>query len=292
MKRWLAVILNVPKEFGEAISNFLMEQGATGIEEVDEDLSREKLKAYFPQDGKEKEVLRALDRYLKSLQKIDPKISHPHIETFSIAEEDWGENWKRFFKPVQVTRKFVVKPPWSKVRLKKGQIPIEITPGMAFGTGMHATTKLCLHALEALLKIKGLSVLDLGTGSGILSIAAAHLGAKEVLGVDVDGVAVDIARENVRKNGVSDIVKIRKGRLGDIQERFDVVVANIDLRSLRRMRFTFFRHLRSRGCLILSGILEKEKENFIQTYLETGFLRFVNVIQEEEWVCFTFKKIH
>jgi ribosomal protein L11 methyltransferase len=118
------------------------------------------------------------------------------------------------------------------------------------------------------------------------------LGAKEVLGVDMDGVAVDIARENVRINGVSDIVKIRKGRIGDVRGRFDVVVANIDLRSLRRMRGAFSKHLRNRGYLILSGILEKEKETFIQTYLEAGWFRFVNVIQEEEWVCFTFKKIH
>ena len=141
----------------------------------------------------------------------------------------------------------MVKPPWSKTRLQKGQIPIVITPGMAFGTGTHATTKLCIPALEPRLRRRGLSVLDVGTGSGILSIAAAKLGAGEVLGLDIDGVAVRAARENVRQNGVSDIVRIRKGRIGDIRRKFDIDVANIDHKSLRRMRIPLLRHLKTQG---------------------------------------------
>ena len=119
MKRWLVVDLFIPKEFGEAVSNFLIEQGSTGIEELDGDLKCERLRTYFPQDGKEKRVLHALRRYLKSLQKISPEISRVQIKTTSIPEQDWGENWKRFFKPVQVTSRFVVKPPWYKIRLKR-----------------------------------------------------------------------------------------------------------------------------------------------------------------------------
>ena len=166
---------------------------------MDEDLRWKRLRTYFLQNGKEKRVLHALHRYLKSLRKIYPEIPHTQIKTASLPEQDWGENWKRFFKPVQVTSRFVVKPPWSKARLKRGQIPININPGMAFGTGTHATTKLCIRALEERLKRKGLSVLDVGTGSGILSIVAAKLGAKEVWGIDIDGVAVEIARENVKR---------------------------------------------------------------------------------------------
>ncbi|MCJ7803667.1 MAG: 50S ribosomal protein L11 methyltransferase, partial [Desulfobacterales bacterium] len=148
MKRWLVIELFIAKEFGEAVSNFLIEQGAKGIEELDGDLKWERLRTYFPQDGKEKRVLHALHRYLKSLKKISPEIPRAQIKTASLPEQDWGENWKRFFKPVQVTSRFVVKPPWSKIRLKRGQIPIDITPGMAFGTGTHATTILCIQALE------------------------------------------------------------------------------------------------------------------------------------------------
>jgi ribosomal protein L11 methyltransferase len=290
MKRWLVIELFVPKEFGEAVSNFLIEQGATGLEELQGDLNGEKLRTYFPQDGKEKRVLHVLRRYLKSLKKISPEIPNTQIKTTSIPEQNWGENWKRFFKPVQVTPKFVVKPPWSKIRLKRRQISIDITPGMAFGTGTHATTILCIRALEERLKKKGLSVLDVGTGSGILSIIAAKLGAKEVWGIDIDGVAVENARENVEKNHVSDIVKIRKGSIGDLQKKFSIVVANIDLKSLRRMKKPLLRHLKNKGFLILSGILEGEKEKLHEYYLETGLLRWIKETQEGEWACLTFKK--
>ena len=290
MKQWLVINLLVPRGLEEGISNFLIEQGATGIDEIDEDLKWERLKAYFLKDGKEKSVLRTLHRYLKSLQMIAPEMPSIQIETVTILEQDWGESWKRFFKPVQVGSRFVVKPPWSKTRLRKGQIPIEITPGMAFGTGTHATTKLCIQALEGRLQRKGLSVLDVGTGSGILSIAAAKLGAGEVWGLDIDGVAVRAARENVKKNSVSDIVKIRKTRIGYIRRKFDMVVANLDHKSLRRMKIPLIRHMKAQGFLILSGILEGEGDLLCQHYLKTGFLPWAKVTQEEGWVCLVLKK--
>ena len=267
-----------------------MEQGATGIEEIDEDLKKEMLKAYFLKDGKEKNVLQALHRYLKSLQTIVPEVSSIHIETVTIPEQDWGENWKKFFKPVQVGSRFMVKPPWAKSRLKRGQVPIVITPGMAFGTGTHATTKLCIQALEARLRKRGLSVLDVGTGSGILSIAAAKLGAGEVWGLDIDGVAVRAARENVEQNSVSDIIKIRKTSIGHIRRKFDIVVANIDRKSLRRMRIPLLRHLNAQGFLILSGILEGERDRLRQYYLKTGLFQWAKVAQEEGWVCVILKR--
>lgn len=291
MKRWLVIELFIAKGFGEAVSNFLIEQGAKGIEELDGDLKWERLRTYFRQDGKEKRVLHALHRYLKSLKKISPEIPRAQIKTASLPEQDWGENWKRFFKPVQVTSRFVVKPPWSKIRLKRGQIPIDITPGMAFGTGTHATTILCIQALEERLQKRGLSVLDVGTGSGILSIIAAKLGAREVWGVDIDGVAVENARENVEKNHVSDIVKIRKGSIGNLQKKFDVVVANIDLKSLRRVRRPLLSHLKNQGFLILSGILEEEKERIRIHYLEIGLHQWIKAAQKGEWTCLTFKKV-
>ncbi len=290
MKRWLAISLLIPKGLGEAVSNFLIEQGTTGIEEVSEDIRWEKLKAYFPQDGKEKKILRSLHRYLKALHSITPEMSHTQIETASIPDQDWSENWKRFFKPVQVTSRLVVKPPWSRIQLKKNQIPINIHPGMAFGTGTHATTRLCMKALEMGLRRKGLSVLDVGTGSGILSIAAARLKAGEVWGLDIDGAAIENARENVKQNSVSDIVKIRKGRIGDIHKKFDVVMANIDFKNLKRMRWSLIRHLKSQGFLILSGILEGEIERLRQHYLETGYFQRPRITHEEEWACLTLKK--
>jgi ribosomal protein L11 methyltransferase len=284
------VELNVRKELGEAVSNFLIEQGATGIEELESDLEWQRLRTYFEQDGKEKAALNSLHRYLKSLKEMRPEIPRPHVKTTILPEQDWGENWKRFFKPVQVTSKFVVKPPWARIRPKRGQIPIDITPGMAFGTGTHATTILCIEALEERIKKRGLSVLDVGTGSGILSIIAAKLGAQEVCGIDIDGVAVENARENLEKNHVSDIVKIKKGSLSVLHGKFDVIVANIDLKSLRKMRNSLLDRLNHPGSLILSGILEKDKERIRKHYLETKLLRCIKETQEEEWVCLTFKK--
>ncbi len=290
MKRWLVVELLIAKEFAEAVSNFLVEQGAAGIEELEGDSRRERLRTYFPQDERKKGILDVLRRYLKSLDRLFPENPRAQITTASLPEQDWGENWKRFFKPVQVTSRFLVKPPWSRVRLKRGQIPIEITPGMAFGTGTHATTILCIRALEERVGKRGRSVLDVGTGSAILSIIAAKLGAKEVWGIDIDGVAVENARENVEKNRVSDIVRIKKGSIGSLQEKFDVIVANIDLKSLRRMRRSLVDRLKNQGVLILSGILEGEKERIRLAYLETGLLRWIKTAQEGEWVCLTFKK--
>jgi len=290
MRRWFVFTLLIPREFGDAISNFLIEQGTTGIEELDEGLEWKRLRSYILQNGKERRVLRSLHQYLKSLQNLFPEISRTQIEATSIVEQDWSGSWKKFFKPVQLTSRLVIKPPWSQIRLKKGQVSIDITPGMAFGTGIHATTKLSLQALEKRLRKRNLSVLDVGTGSGILSIAGAKLGAREVWGLDIDRVAVKVARENVRGNRLDDIVKIRKRRIGEIRRRFDLVVANIDLRYLRKMRWPLIRHLKSRGFLILSGILEEEREKFLQHYLETGNFQWVKVTQEEEWLCFTFKK--
>jgi ribosomal protein L11 methyltransferase len=174
--------------------------------------------------------------------------------------------------------------------MKRDQIPIEITPGMAFGTGTHATTQLCLQALEKYHKKDGFSVLDVGTGSGILSIAAARLGAREILSVDIDDEAVKIAKENVEKNQVSDRVKIRRGRIGGIKKSFDAVLANIDRKGLMRMKRSLVHHLKAKGVLILSGILKEEKGKVRQHYWETGVFQWAKVTQKGEWVCLTFKK--
>ncbi len=288
--RWLAIDIYIAKDFEEGVSNFLIEHGAAGIEELEGDSENLKLRTYFPEDGKEKRILHALGRYLRSLRRIAPEHSLTKIKTASIPEQDWSENWKRYFKPIQVTSKFIIKPPWSKIRLERDQIPVEINPGMAFGTGTHATTTLSIRALEERMKAKGLSVLDVGTGSGILSIIAAKLGAKEVLGIDIDPVAVENARENVERNEVSNIVKIKKGSISITHKKFDILVANIDFKKLRRIRKPLLNHLVNNGLLILSGILEKEEDRIRLHYLETERLRWIKTTIENEWACLIFKK--
>jgi ribosomal protein L11 methyltransferase len=161
---------------------------------------------------------------------------------------------------------------------------------MAFGTGTHATTKLCLQALEEALRRKKRTVLDVGTGSGILAIAAAKAGAREVVAIDVDPVALNAARDNVRTNEVADRVRVRMGSVGKVLKEFDVVVANIDLKSLRRMRRPLFRHLKPGGILILSGILRQNEEDLRQFYLEFEGLKPIKTAWEGEWSCLTFRK--
>ncbi len=289
-KRWLSVTLSIPREFIDAISNHLFEQGASGIEELEEDRYGKRIRAYFPQDGSERKALRSLRRYLKSLQSIHPECPSIPIEVFSVFEEDWSESWKRFFKPVHVYPNFLIKPPWSKVQPQNGQLVISIHPKMAFGTGTHPTTKLCLQALAKVIHKKGLSVLDVGTGSGILSIASAKLGARKVVGFDIDRVAINSARENVKENEVSDVVQLKLGGFGRIQGRYDIVVANIDFKNLVRMRNPIVRHLKRGGILILSGILKGERDSVLEHYWKTGRFKRRRVLQEGQWVCLILKR--
>ncbi len=290
MNQWFSLSLVVPQSLVDPLSNFLIEMGATGIEEMEMDSQQERIKAYFPWNVKEKALHQSLRRYLTSLQVFYPELSWIDIERERVLEQDWSEHWKQFFKPFRVGRRFVMKPPWAPWRLHKDDLLIEIHPSMAFGTGTHATTQLCLKAMEKRLKKKGLSVLDVGTGSGILSIAASRLGASEVWGIDIDQGAVDNAKENVVRNGVSEKVRIQRARIGQIRKRFDRVLANLDNNTLRKIRSALIRHLKPEGVLILSGVLKTEEEKLRQYYLETGLLTWIETMQQEEWVCLTFQK--
>ena len=289
----MAVEVVVPPVFREAVSNFLMEQGASGIEEGG-DAPEARLKAYFLRDGKEKKVLYAVRQYLKAVGNLFPRKIRYQVEASPVHEQDWGEEWKRFFKPFHVGSRFVVFPPWERVQLKKGQIPIEINPGMAFGTGSHATTQLCIRALERRekgLKKRGFSVLDVGTGSGILAIVSAKLGAREIWASDVDELAIAGARESVAKNGLRGLVKIRKGGIGRIGREFDCIVSNLEFKGLKRLKKPFLRHLKGGGLLILSGILKGEQEDTIkERYLQTEGLGLIQSDHQEEWACLIFRE--
>jgi len=290
MRGWMEVSLRIPKEYLEIVSNALIEQGASGIEEVEEEEENlSLLKAYFPVNEKNRRVGETLQKYFKSLKTVLPRFPSLEIKTNFIEEEDWSEGWKKYFKPIRVGSKLVVFPPWTRVRLGKGEIPILITPGMGFGTGTHSTTQLCMKALMKRLK-RGVSVLDVGTGSGILSIVSARLGAKEVWGMDIDEEALELARENVKQNDVSKIVHIRKGGIGRIRKEFDLVVANIDFKTLWRIRNPLVNRLKPKGILILSGVLRGEEKKLRDHYLKISSLDYLEGKRDKEWVCLTFEK--
>jgi len=197
-----------------------------------------------------------------------------------LREEPWRDSWKKHFGIQRHGRALVVKPSWTQYRLKGGDIVIEIDPGMAFGTGQHPTTAMCLRALEDRVRT-GASVLDLGCGSGILAIAAAKLGARRVLALDVDPNAVRAARENAAANAVSDVIEVREGTLEAEGGPFDVIVANISGLTLERLAVPLARSLAPGGSLITSGFLDDAVAALSCTFEGVG-LR-VSVVRDGVW---------
>lgn len=290
-KRWVEVTIYLPRDYTEVVSNFLFEQGATGVEEIDIFKKYKGLKSYFLKNGKEERIIQKIKRYLNALKMINPKLKKIKIEKFSIEDEDWNRSWMEFFKPFRINTTFIIKPPWLKVRNRKDQLVISIFPGMAFGTGKHPTTQMCIKALGNIVKKGGTSLLDLGTGSGILSIVAAKLGVKFVWAIDVDEVALENARRNIEDNGLSEVIKIKKESITSIKRRFDIIVANIDFRNLKKMRDSIEKRLNEKGFLVLSGILKSEEKEIRDYYLDKKNLKLINTLRDGEWICLVMKKL-
>lgn len=205
------------------------------------------------------------------------------VEDRLVKDEDWKDNWKEFFKPAKITDRIVVKPTWEQYeKQSEDELIIEIDPGMAFGTGTHETTTLCIKLLEKYTQ-KEDAVLDVGCGSGILSIAAALLGIKNILGVDIDPVAVEVSKENVELNGFSDVVKIQYGDLTKgIDYKADVVVANLMADLVMMLSCDVAKHLKGKGIFISSGILIEKQEQVSESIKNNGF-EIVEIIQQGDW---------
>ena len=291
VKKWKEVKVAIPREAGEVVANFLMERGSSGIvfEDAEEREGFEIIKAYFPYP-----VMldaQSISRYLAAIREFFPGICPSDTEIHLIADEDWMKRWRGFFKPSRVGRRIVVKPPWIKVTSRE-KIVIDIEPGMAFGTGTHPTTRLCLRALE---KAFGgtcdppRTVLDVGMGSGILSIVAAKLGARHVMGIDVDRSAIDNARKNIRMNGLRGRVRMRKVSVSRVGGQFDMVVANIDAKAIDEMRHHLIDRVAARGTLILSGLLDGEGGPMKKLFLKGSFA-LGEVCLEDGWACVVLNK--
>jgi ribosomal protein L11 methyltransferase len=206
-----------------------------------------------------------------------------YVESSLRSDEEWKDEWKRYFKPFRVTPRLTVRPSWENYEPDDGnEIVIELDPGMAFGTGKHETTTLCARMLEAAVR-SGSSVLDMGCGSGILSIAAALVGAGDVLGVDIDETAVGVARENVAKNGCDDRVMIVKGDLlSGISFSADVVVANLTADLIAALANGLRAHLKPGDVFIASGILNERRAGVSDAVAAAGF-RVEEIIAEGDW---------
>ncbi|MDR1136126.1 MAG: 50S ribosomal protein L11 methyltransferase [Clostridiales Family XIII bacterium] len=200
-----------------------------------------------------------------------PRLGSLRVESCVRLDDEWKDSWKEFFKPKRITGRLVVKPGWEDWNAKEGDIVIEIDPGMAFGTGHHETTTLCARLLEENVT-PGCSVFDVGCGSGILSIAAAMLGAGEVLAVDIDEIAVDVSRENAAVNGCCDRVKVICADLNDdIDFKADIVAANLTADLIIKLANKIKSNLKPGGVFAASGILAERGECTSRAISEAGF---------------------
>jgi ribosomal protein L11 methyltransferase len=211
-----------------------------------------------------------------------------------IADEDWSQTWKAHFKPLRVGKRFLVSPTWEEAPPGPERLVIRIDPGRAFGTGHHETTRLCLEWLESCPpdldnKAAELSLLDVGTGSGILAIGAALLGFRKVVGIDNDPEAIEVARENIIVNGLSGRIQLLCATPEELSGRFDVIVANIHSMPLIGMSETIASRVNEGGRLGLSGILTEQAEQVRAEYERKDF-RLTGAKSEGEWVMLTFER--
>jgi len=205
-----------------------------------------------------------------------------YVEDNIVDDETWKDNWKEFFKPSKVTERIVIKPTWENYESKSDELVIEIDPGMAFGTGTHPTTSMCLKLMERYTG-KFNSVLDVGCGSGILSIAAALLGAEKVFGVDIDPKAVEVAKENVKINNFCEKVQISQGDLvKDVNLRVDMVIANLMTDLVALVAEDVSKNLVQTGIFISSGILVEKQLGVLASIRRAGF-EVIDILEENEW---------
>ncbi len=303
---WLAYTVLTTTEASDMVSNLLIEAGSRGVmiedkndvklnqrpegqwDIIDEEIARKmgddvKVTGYYPVDERIADTVRHIEAELSRLRALDLHFDAGKLtsETNAVDEEDWAESWKKSYKPFRLGSHMVVKPGWERFDALPDDKIIEIDPGMAFGTGTHETTGLCVELVEEIVK-PGMDVIDIGTGTGILAIAAAHMGAR-VLATDLDPIAVKVAGENIRKNGFDGVIRTRAGDLLEaVSETADVVVANIIADVIRMLAAPVRSHIRPGGKFICSGIARERKAEVVEALEEAGY-RNLDVRDRGEW---------
>ncbi|WP_425806762.1 50S ribosomal protein L11 methyltransferase [Desulfitobacterium sp. Sab5] len=299
---WREVAVTVSSEGEEAVADLFYQLGCPGVSIEDPELLHSYIesgrwdyhdfgevsltgtsvvKGYLCEDEHLTRRMNQLDESLRNLVKRFPEWII-QVKGITVKEEDWATAWKAYFKPIRVGKNFLIKPSWEDIQPNPEDLVLELDPGMAFGTGTHATTTLCLELLEDIVK-PGMKVFDLGTGSGILAIAAAKLGA-EVEAVDLDPVAVRVAQENIDLNHVSEQVSAKHGDLGSVLKgQADLVVANIIADVILLLLPDLKRILKPEGEFIASGIIESRSEDVENGMREAG-LEVIDKKEDAMWV--------
>ncbi len=292
--RWLELTVSAHREAVEALSELLSRAapGGVAIEEpitlLDDGQEYRVLpegavlvRAYLPMDGSEGEKRQQVEQGLWHLGQIGPHFVG-ELTTRQVAEEDWANAWKEYYHVLHLGQRVVIKPSWREYAPKPDEVVLELDPGMAFGTGLHPTTLMCLELLEQRVQ-PGTRVLDVGTGSGILALAAARLGAASVLALDVSSVAVEAAQANARANGLEERVTVRLGSLEEAPgERYDLVVANIIARVIADLAPALVGALAPDGLLIASGIID-ERLPLAEDALRAAGLAEIERVRDGDW---------
>lgn len=255
-----------------------------------------RITVYLPSNSQGADMLLSIRAMLSELKSADTNGAYGRLEAelSSIREEDWANNWKQYFKPVKIGEKLVIKPSWEEYENDGSRIILEIDPASSFGTGQHHTTRLCLELLEKSLK-KGDRILDMGCGSGILSIGAMLLGAGSAVAVDIEENAAETAMENAVKNNISPEkyktfygnILIDEALADKIDAKYDVIAANIVADVLIAMKEHFLRYIKNGGILIVSGIIEERMHEVIGELESVGF-RDPQINVKEGWAAVRF----
>jgi len=278
VKYWIEIRLPVANETEEAITNFLFESGARGCYS-----EGDVLRAYFQDTDWNQTKQDRLQQYLQQLAELHLPVQPGLLQVEKIADRDWNALWKQSLAPIEIGDKILIKPGWITIAPDPNKVVIEIDPQMAFGTGVHETTRLMLHLMQKYLATAE-HILDMGTGTGILAIAAARLSGAEIFAFDISPTAAATARQNCEKNHVINRIHIFCGTLDVIKNRtFDLLLANLDRTILTESLARIFRFLNRDGRAIFSGLLASEEKMFLNT-LKNHQLRVVERQQLGEWI--------
>ncbi len=245
------------------------------------------VKAYFAEEDNIEDVLEYVNERLRELKEMGLDLGEAKVEHEKMHEEDWANTWKQYYKPTKVGEKIVVKPIWEEYEAKDGELVVDLDPGMAFGTGTHETTRMCIQSLEKYVK-EDSTVFDVGCGSGILAIAAAKLGAKLAVGVDLDPVAVESSIENVGYNKLKNIEILHGNLVEVIDGKADIVVANILAEIICILTDDVKRVLKDGGVFITSGIIHDRVDMVCEKLEATGF-EVMEKNRDGEWNCIVAK---
>ena len=305
--KWCEISIQTSHEAVELVAEIFRDLGASGVVIEDPELVNDYItsgkwdytdipiaketevvveKAYLPVNGELEGRIQTLQQEIKTLASRGVNTAPAVLTTAELQDEDWSDTWKQYFHTEKPGERVVIKPTWEEYEPKDDEVVIELDPGAAFGTGTHATTSMCIRQLEKLVK-PGMTVFDVGTGSGILS---AKLGAKNIQAVDYDDSVLKIVEENLEQNNVQDIISVAQSDLmQNVHGKAELVIANIIADIIIRLFDQLDEHLEQGGTLLTSGIIEDRIEDVLAAAEKHGY-GVVERLENKGWACITFKR--